>query len=160
MREKAPEAKIQIETVLRKNNKKRKRIIFVSLAFLISIISLILIIVNFKNNIVFFYSPSELLTLENIPKKIIRVGGLVKDHSIKKDEENVLTFTITDLEKDLQISFKGITPDLFKEGQGVVAKGKFDVKNNIFIASELLAKHDEKYMPPEVKKSLKTKIKN
>ncbi len=144
-----------IKKVSKINQKKRKRILFVGLAFLISIISLILIITNFKNNIVFFYSPSELKQIQITPQKIIRVGGLIKSGSIKQDIDLGLIFTITDNETDLDISFNGIKPDLFRENQGMVAKGRLDIKNNIFKADELLAKHDEKYMPPEVKKSLK-----
>ncbi len=140
---------------MRKNNRKQKRITFIICAFLISIIALILIIINFKNNIVFFYSPSELKQISIPSNKIIRVGGLIKENSIKQDQKLGLVFTITDLESDLIISFQGIKPDLFREGQGMVAKGIFNPESNIFIADELLAKHDENYMPPEVKNSLK-----
>ena len=138
-----------------KNLKKQKRILFIAGAFLISIIALILIIANFKNNIVFFYSPSELKELHFKPSKIIRVGGLIKKDSIHNNMEQGLVFTVTDLKEDLTISFKGIKPDLFRENQGIVAKGKLDAKSGIFIAEELLAKHDEKYMPLEIKNSLK-----
>lgn len=143
-----------------KNSKKQKRIIFITSAFAISLIALILIVINFRNNIVFFYSPSELKSIKLKENQIIRVGGLVKNGSIIQDEKSGLTFTVTDLENDLIVNFKGIKPDLFREGQGMVAKGKIDKISGIFLADELLTKHDEKYMPPEVKKSLKNKTLN
>ena len=117
--------------------------------------ALIFIIVNFKNNLVFFYSPSELKTAKISANQIIRIGGMIEDGSIKNLPDSVLEFNITDFEETIKISFKGIKPDLFREGQGTVAKGTWNKENNIFIASELLTKHDEKYMPPEVAKSLK-----
>ena len=137
----------------KRNKNKEKRILFIVGSFLISLIALILIVLNFKNNIVFFYSPSELKSASIKAGQEIRVGGLVKEGSIKKDASGLI-FTITDLENDLTIRFNGIKPDLFREKQGVVARGKLSV-SGVFIADELLAKHDEKYMPPEVKKSLK-----
>ncbi len=87
-------------------------------------------------------------------QQIIRVGGLVKDGSIMMEGNN-LQFTITDFKSDLIIKYSGIKPDLFRERQGTIAKGIWDQKNNVFIASELLTKHDEKYMPPEVAKAIK-----
>lgn len=140
----------------KKNPKKRHRILFISSAFLISLIALILIVINFKSNIVFFYSPTELREISLKPNQIIRVGGLVKKGSIKQEQNLGLIFTVTDLQSDLTINFKGIKPDLFREDQGMVAKGKLDQNSGVFMADELLTKHDEKYMPPEVKKSLKS----
>ncbi len=143
-----------------KSSNKKKRIIFISGVFFICLISVIFVITNFKNNIVFYYSPLE---LENphistkATKKIIRVGGLVKKNSFKKISNIEVEFVVTDLSKDLTINYHGLLPNLFKEGQGVVAKGKLDQISHKFIASELLVKHDEKYMPPEVAKSLKNK---
>jgi cytochrome c-type biogenesis protein CcmE len=112
---------------------------------------------NFKDNIVFFYSPSELTEAQIFKKNShqIRVGGLVKAKSVKKINALTTEFIITDLQKELKIQYVGMLPDLFKEKQGVVAKGKFDIKKNEFFSRELLVKHDEKYMPPEVAKSLK-----
>jgi cytochrome c-type biogenesis protein CcmE len=146
------------KVVKRKNKHKQRRILFIAIAFLVSITSLILIILNFKSNIVFFYSPSELNEANIMPNKVIRVGGLIKEGSITNNKEKGLIFTVTDLQSDLVIAFNGIKPDLFRSGQGMIAKGKFDKQNNIFIADELLAKHDENYMPPEVKNSLKKRI--
>ncbi len=141
-----------------KSSNKKKRIIFIGVVFAICLISVIFVISNFKNNIVFFYSPSELENRQitnKAAKKIIRVGGLVKKNSFKKIDNLEVEFMVTDLNQDLIINYRGLLPNLFKEGQGVVAKGKLDQINHKFIASELLVKHDEKYMPPEVAKSLK-----
>ena len=120
----------------------------------ISIIALVFIILNFRDNIVFFYSPSELKAVE-VEEKQIRVGGLVVEGSVRKINASNTVFTITDLEDDLVINYQGLLPDLFREGQGIVAKGKLDTKKNEFYSNDLLVKHDEKYMPPEVAKSLK-----
>ncbi len=141
-----------------KNNRQRKRLIFVGSIFLISVISLIFVISNFRDNIVFFYAPSELKAPETIKKtsqKQIRVGGLVVKDSVNKIDASTTIFVITDLQTELKINYSGLLPELFREGQGVVAKGKFDAEKNEFFSSELLVKHDEKYMPPEVAKSLK-----
>jgi len=141
-----------------KNQRRKKRIIFVGSVFALSIAALIFVILNFRDNIIFFYAPSELQTAEVLQKtanKQIRVGGLVKENSIKKISANSTEFVITDYAQDLKINYSGILPDLFREGQGVVAKGKFDEQKNKFFSKELLVKHDEKYIPPEVAKSLK-----
>ena len=141
-----------------KNKKKQKRIIFVSSVLSISLVALVFIILNFRDNIVFFYSPSELRIPQNINKienKEIRVGGLVVEGSIKKIDALNTSFVVTDFADEIMINYHGVLPDLFREKQGVIAKGKFDVQKNEFSSKELLVKHDEKYMPPEVAKSLK-----
>jgi cytochrome c-type biogenesis protein CcmE len=135
------------------NHKKQQRIKFITISALVSLAALAFIIFNFKNNIVFFYSPSELQNVKIKDGQIIRVGGLVKDGSIAQQANN-LQFTITDLKDDLIIKYSGIKPDLFRAKQGMIAKGIWDQANNVFIASELLTKHDEKYMPPEIKKAV------
>jgi cytochrome c-type biogenesis protein CcmE len=143
-----------------KNQRKKKRIIFVGSIFAISLISLAFVITNFRENMVFFYSPSELKTPENLEKiknHQIRVGGLVAENSIKKIDALTTEFTITDMAENLKITYVGILPDLFREKQGVVAKGKFNSETNKFFSKELLVKHDENYMPPEVAKSLEKK---
>ena len=145
-----------------KNQRKKKRIIFVSSVFAISALALFFVITNFRDNMVFFYAPSELLTseiLEKTKNHQIRVGGLVAENSVKKIDALTTEFVITDMAQELKIEYVGILPDLFREKQGVVAKGKFDVEKNQFFSKELLVKHDENYMPPEVAKSLKTKAK-
>lgn len=136
------------------NNHKKKRLIFIVSIFAISIAALIFVIVNFRENIVFFYSPGE---LQNVKKnsRIIKVGGLVKEGTIKKIDALNTDFIITDLQKDLLIHHVGILPDLFREKQGVVAKGILNEEKTEFFSRELLVKHDENYMPPEVAASLK-----
>lgn len=114
-----------------------------------------LILMALEDNIVYFYTPNDLIEkfgdTNNIQNKI-RIGGLVLESSIKKEGEKTI-FMITDRKKEVKVVFKGPLPDLFREGQGIVAEGMF--QNNNFIASEVLAKHDENYMPPEVADALK-----
>ena len=140
-----------------KNNHKKKRLIFLAAIFAISIAALVFVISNFREQIVFFYSPSELQSVEVLRKiahKQIRVGGLVVEKSVKKIDALTTEFFITDLKDELKITYSGLVPDLFREKQGMIAKGFLDKENNIFIASEILTKHDEKYMPPEVAKKI------
>ena len=114
-----------------------------------------LILIALEDNIVYFYTPNDLIEkfsdTKNIQNKI-RIGGLVLENSIKKEGKKTI-FMITDRKKEVKVEFKGPLPDLFREGQGIVAEGVF--QNNNFIASEVLAKHDENYMPPEVADALK-----
>ena len=114
-----------------------------------------LILMALEDNIVYFYTPNDLIEkfgdTQNIQNKI-RIGGLVLESSIKKEGEKTI-FMITDRKKEVKVVFDGPLPDLFREGQGIVAEGMF--QNNNFIASEVLAKHDENYMPPEVADALK-----
>lgn len=141
-----------------RNNHKKKRLLFLTSVFAVSLLALFFVIANFREQIVFFYSPSELQsvdTLRNVANKQIRVGGLVVEKSVKKIDALITEFAITDLKDELKITYSGLVPDLFREKQGVVAKGRFNIEKNEFEAEELLVKHDEKYMPPEVAKSLK-----
>ena len=114
-----------------------------------------LILMALKDNIVYFYTPNDLIKkfgdTQNIQNKI-RIGGLVLESSVKKEGKKTI-FIITDRKKEVKVVFDGPLPDLFRESQGIVAEGMF--KNNNFIASEVLAKHDENYMPPEVADALK-----
>ena len=114
-----------------------------------------LILMALEDNIVYFYTPNDLIEkfgdTQNIQKKI-RIGGLVLESSIKKEGTKTI-FIITDRKKEVKVEFDGPLPDLFREGQGIVAEGMF--KKNNFFASEVLAKHDENYMPPEVADALK-----
>jgi cytochrome c-type biogenesis protein CcmE len=112
-----------------------------------------LILSNFRDNIVFFRSPTEISTKPPKHNEVIRVGGLVKEGTLKDLGEGNYEFIITDMESDLTVSYSGVLPALFREKQGVVARGKMDVDNS-FKAEEILAKHDEKYMPPEVYREL------
>ena len=114
-----------------------------------------LILMALEDNIVYFYTPNDLIEKFNDTKNIqnkIRIGGLVLESSIKKEGEKTI-FMITDRKKEVKVLFEGPLPDLFREGQGIVAEGMF--QDNNFIASEVLAKHDENYMPPEVADALK-----
>ena len=114
-----------------------------------------LILMSLEDNIVYFYTPNDLIEkfgdTQNIQKKI-RIGGLVLENSVKKEGKKTI-FMITDRKKEFKILFEGPLPDLFREGQGIIAEGMF--QNNNFVASEVLAKHDENYMPPEVADALK-----
>ena len=135
--------------------RKYKRLSFVGLGVLILSAAGSLILFAFKDNFVFFLSPTE-MTEKFLRNKItaqqrLRVGGLVEKGSVTKGVIN--RFKVTDLNKSILVEFKGLLPDLFREGQGIVAEGRYD--NAVFIASEVLAKHDETYMPPEVAEALK-----
>jgi cytochrome c-type biogenesis protein CcmE len=109
----------------------------------------------FTDNMVFFFSPTEVSSHHIKEGQVIRIGGLVKEGSVTKSDNGLTTtFVITDLKEEITVQYKGLLPTLFREGQGMVAKGSVN-SDHIFIADELLAKHDEKYMPPEVAKALK-----
>ena len=106
----------------------------------------------FRSNLVFFYSPSEVLAGEAPRAQRFRVGGLVEQGSVKKSGM-IADFIVTDMNAKISVHFEGILPDLFREGQGVIAQGRL-MANNRFVADEILAKHDENYMPPEVADAL------
>ncbi len=131
---------------------KYKRLKLTLLIFSLVCIGLYLILKNFNENIVFFYSPSD-LKQNNIENTTIRVGGMIVKDSIKHIDDLKVEFIITDQKEEVTIIYEGLLPNLFREGQGIVAKGKYH--DNFFIASELLAKHDENYMPKEIVNSLK-----
>ena len=135
--------------------RKYKRLSFVGLGVLILFAAASLILFALEDNIVFFLSPTEITDkfLENkiTAQQRLRVGGLVEKGSVTKGVIN--RFKVTDLNKSIFVEFNGLLPDLFREGQGIVAEGRYD--NAVFIASEVLAKHDETYMPPEVAEALK-----
>ncbi len=132
--------------------KVKLRLFFLLLVFSISVLIIFLILKSLEENVVYFKSPTEIKSLSEIGKKQIRVGGVVKKGSIKLSSENV-NFIITDFKNEIQVSFKGLVPNLFVEEKGVVAEG-FLKDRNFLIANKILAKHDENYMPPEVKKAL------
>ena len=106
----------------------------------------------FQSNLVFFFSPTQVAAGEAPKNRTFRIGGLVKEGPVKRDNLTV-SFVVTDTSKDVPTTYTGILPDLFKEGKGVVAQGKFDADGK-FVATEVLAKHDENYMPPEAKAAL------
>ena len=135
-------------------SKKVKPRIFFLFILLLSIALLIFIILkSLEENVVYFFSPTDIYTKDSIAfDKKIRVGGLVKKNSIEKNNTTI-NFVITDLKKEIIVSYTGLVPNLFAEGKGVVAEGKLEDKK-YFIADKILAKHDENYMPPEVKNAL------
>jgi len=134
--------------------RKVKSRIFFLISFLILITLVIFFILrNLEENVVYFFSPTEINNKINISfDQKIRIGGLVKDGSVEKKENN-LNFIITDLKNQIMVSYKGVVPNLFSEGKGVIAEGKL-IDKKYFIADKILAKHDENYMPPEVKEAI------
>ena len=134
----------------------RNRLLLVISLVFITAGGVYLILTNLEDNIVFFYPPSKIDKVTNVTNKV-RVGGLVKEGSIKHITATKISFFITDYAADLEVIYDGIVPALFRENQGIVAEGNL-ISPKIFIASKLLARHDENYMPPEVAASLKAKI--
>ncbi|MBL6856848.1 MAG: cytochrome c maturation protein CcmE [Rhodobacteraceae bacterium] len=133
---------------------KKKRRIQLIIIFSISLtFSAFLIGYAMRDGIQYFRSPSQVIEQSPLPTELFRIGGLVKDESWIKGKKH--QFVVTDTENDIPVEFIGILPDLFREGQGVIATG--NLVNNIFIASEVLAKHDENYIPKEVMDTLKNK---
>jgi cytochrome c-type biogenesis protein CcmE len=137
--------------------KKNKRLFSVIILLGLFFLGCSILFLNLRNNLVFFYSPSEVFEKNLNLKKTIRVGGIVKEESVTKiltriDGKNLeeISFIITDFNNDIEIKYTGILPDLFKEGQGVVVEGKIE-RFGFFKANKVLAKHDENYMPPEIK---------
>jgi len=138
--------------------KVKSRIIFLLFIFIISVIAVIFIIKSLNKNILYFSTPTEIKQNEDISiGKSMRVGGMVKKNSIVIDKRNI-QFVVTDFKNEILISYAGTVPNLFAEGKGVVAEGKLKDKN-FFIANRILAKHDEKYMPPEIKQILENNAK-
>ena len=135
------------------SKKVKSRILFLVLLLLLATVVIFFILKSLEENIVYFFSPSEIYDKPNISlNEKIRIGGLVKEDSIINDQTSI-KFIITDLKKEIIVSYSGAVPNLFSEGKGVVAEGKLKDKK-YFIADEILAKHDENYMPPEVSKAL------
>ena len=132
--------------------KVKLRLVFVILILATIILSLFLILRSLEENVVYFKSPSEVKELPEINKKKIRVGGMVKKGSIIFSNEDI-KFVITDFKNEINVSYSGAIPNLFSEEKGVVAEG-FLKDRNYFSATKILAKHDENYMPPEVKEAL------
>ncbi len=135
---------------------KTQRLLKVTSLLIIFLIGCSILFYNLKNNLVFFFSPSEILEKEISSIENVRLGGMVKKGSVKKKEIEIeskkvqeTVFTVTDFEKEISVYYIGILPDLFSEGQGVVVEGNL-VNKNRFKAKVVLAKHDENYMPPEL----------
>lgn len=130
-----------------KTRNKRIALIVGGLVILGAVVALVLN--AFQSNLVFFFSPTQVAAGEAPKGKPFRVGGMVKEGSIQREADGVtMRFVITDTEKEMAVAYKGILPDLFKEGKGAVAQGKLG-EDSVFVATEVLAKHDENYMPPE-----------
>ena len=133
--------------------RKQQRFTFIIVGLLLLGVAIALILTAMKDGISFFKTPTQIMTENLDPTTRLRIGGLVVIDSIERQNE-VLTFQITDNNMNLNISYKGVVPDLFKQGQGVVLEG-YLTPNKLFVADSLLAKHDENYMPKEVADSLK-----
>jgi cytochrome c-type biogenesis protein CcmE len=134
---------------------RRKRMITVA-AILIGVgIATTFALKAFQKNLLYYYSPSQVKSGEAPANRAFRIGGLVENGSLKREPGSLeVHFTLTDFAQETVVSYTGVLPDLFREGQGVIARGKLG-SDGTFVAEEVLAKHDENYMPPEVKQSLK-----
>jgi cytochrome c-type biogenesis protein CcmE len=132
--------------------KVKLRFLFLVLILASVILTVFLILQSLKENVVYFQSPSEIQVLIELDKKKIRVGGMVKEQSVFITS-NEVKFIITDFKNEINVIYSGVIPNLFAEGKGVVAEG-FLKDKNYFLATKILAKHDENYMPPEVKESI------
>ncbi len=132
--------------------KVKLRIIFLALILASVILTVFLVLQSLKENVVYFQSPSEIKSLIELNKKKIRVGGMVKEQSVFINSDKV-NFIITDFNNEINVVYSGAVPNLFAEGKGVVAEG-FLKDKNYFTATKILAKHDENYMPPEVKEAI------
>ena len=132
--------------------KVKLRFLFIILILITLILTTFLVLKSLEENVVYFQSPSEIKALSELDKKKIRVGGMVKKNSISINSSE-LKFVITDFKNEINVSYTGAIPNLFEEGKGVVAEGVLSDRN-FFSASKILAKHDENYMPPEVKQAL------
>jgi cytochrome c-type biogenesis protein CcmE len=132
--------------------RKRRRLYMVLAGMAALGVAASLVLTAFNDELVFFYSPSDVLAKQVAPERRIRIGGLVEENSLRRDGPTV-DFKVTDGKATLPVRYTGVLPDLFREGQGVVAEGS--VRNGVFQAASVLAKHDENYMPPEVADALK-----
>lgn len=134
---------------------RHKRFILIGIGLVLLGLAAMLILNAFRSNMVFFYTPTQVEKGE-VPKNTgFRIGGLVEAGSLKREDDGLtVRFVITDTAKSVPAVYKGVLPDLFKEGKGVVAQGKVGA-DGVFVASEVLAKHDENYMPPEAAEALK-----
>lgn len=134
---------------------RRRRMMLVLLIVLGVAAAAALTLNAFRGNLVYFYSPSQLATVEKVHERNLRLGGLVEEGSVRRDADGLTVhFKVTDTVQTTDVVYKGFLPDLFREGQGVVTEGRLN-SDGVFIAQEVLAKHDETYMPPEVAEALK-----
>jgi cytochrome c-type biogenesis protein CcmE len=136
-----------------KNLKKKRRVQIVSIAFVALAVATILIGFAMKDGINFFKSPTQVIEVTPNPNEVFRIGGLVEEGTLLRGVGETISFNVTDGNESVSVKFTGLLPDLFEENQGMVATGKYI--DGIFYASEILAKHDETYMPSEVIDALK-----
>ncbi len=134
--------------------RKRRRMIMLGAGMLALSAAAALVLTAFEENLVFFYSPSDILAGKAPNGRALRLGGLVEEGSVQRGSGLEVQFRVTDLAEAVPVAYKGILPDLFREGQGVVVQGRLN-RSGLFQADEVLAKHDENYMPPEVAEALK-----
>ncbi len=134
--------------------RKQRRGVLIGTCLVVLAVAVGLVLFAMRDSIVFFYSPSDVAEMTIAPGQRFRLGGLVETGSVVRGEGTTVRFVITDRAKTLAVSYTGVLPDLFREGQGVVAEGTLE-PDGIFHADNVLAKHDENYMPPEVAKKLK-----
>jgi cytochrome c-type biogenesis protein CcmE len=134
--------------------RKQRRAVLIGTCLAVLGVAVGLVLFALRDSIVFFYTPSEVAEKQLAPGQRFRLGGLVEDGSVKRGEGTTVSFVITDKRSTLPVTFTGMLPDLFREGQGVVAEGML-TSDGLFHADSVLAKHDENYMPPEVAKKLK-----
>ena len=136
------------------NRRSRRKVIILAVVFGVATAT-VLGLTAFEENLLYFYSPTQVKTGEAPQSHTFRVGGLVVEGSVKRAPDSLtVLFDVTDNEESMSVEYTGILPDLFREGQGIVAMGSFNSDGH-FVADEVLAKHDEKYMPPEVADALK-----
>lgn len=136
--------------------RKQKRGVLIGSGVLVLSLAAIMVMFALKDSVVFFHTPSDIAEKGVPAGQRIRLGGLVADGSVVRGQGTAVTFKVTDTLKDIPVSYTGVLPDLFREGQGVVAEGKLDASGT-FTADSVLAKHDATYMPPEVAKSLEAR---
>ena len=135
--------------------RKRRRLYVVVLALASFAVATALMLAAFEESIVFFYSPTDVVEKSPVPGLRMRIGGLVEEDSVRRSDDGVrVEFRVTDLANTISVSYEGLLPDLFREGQGIIAEGTLG-DGGTFVASEVLAKHDETYMPKEVAEALK-----
>jgi cytochrome c-type biogenesis protein CcmE len=134
--------------------RKQRRGVLIGTCLMVLGAALGLVLYAMRDSIVFFYSPSEVAEMKVAAGQRFRLGGLVETGSVVRDEGTTVRFVVTDKSRNLPVTFTGVLPDLFREGQGVVAEGTL-AADGVFHADNVLAKHDENYMPPEVAKKLK-----
>lgn len=136
------------------NNTQKKRLSLIAGGLVICGAAAALVFNAFEENLVFFFSPSQVAAHEAPEGRAFRIGGFVQEGSVKRMQDGVtVRFDVTDTAHSVPVTYKGSLPDLFKEGKGVVAQGK--LKNGVFVAEQVLAKHDENYMPPEAEKAVR-----